>query len=394
MAEQWVLRLRDWRTRHPWLLDAALGVALAAGYLLVIAAGPDRAPGRTPTGTDLAAAALAVLLVASRRRWPLPVLAVATAAAAGFMAVGDQRPVLTATAVIAAYTVASLTDRTTAWLAGGAAAIVMVVASIGWSSHGWFKPENIGVFAWTGMAVALGDAMRSRRAYIAAVEERARRAEQSRDEEALRRVVEERLRIARELHDVVAHHIAVINVQAGVAAHVLREQPEQAEQALSHIRAAGRTVLAELATVLGVLRQPGDQPVSTEPTRGLGRLAELLDSLAAAGLRVEHRQTGQARALPAAVDLAAYRIIQEALTNAQKHGSGDTAQLRVGYLADGVTVDVTNPAAQPSPVDGTGHGIVGMRERATAVGGTLRTGPDGGQYGVHASLPTDPGEPA
>jgi signal transduction histidine kinase len=242
---------------------------------------------------------------------------------------------------------------------------------------GWFAPENLAVFGWTAAATAIGDARRSRRAYIFAVEERARRAEETREEEARRRVAEERLRIARELHDVVAHHIAVINVQAGAAAHVLPTRPEAVGPALAHIRRASDTALKELSAVVGVLR-------NAEPTRGLARLGELLDALAAAGLRVEHTQHGQARELPAVVDLAAYRIVQEALTNAQRHGTG-TACLVVTYEPDRVVVEVTNPVGPPSP--GSGYGLVGMRERAAAAGGTVTAGLDDRQFVVRAELP-------
>jgi signal transduction histidine kinase len=239
------------------------------------------------------------------------------------------------------------------------------------------------------MAIAIGDAIRTRRAYVAAIEERARRAEQSRDEEARRRVAEERLRIARELHDVVAHHIAMINVQAGVAAHVLRTQPDAADTALAHVRSAARTVLDEISTLLGVLRHPDDAEDS-EPTRGLARLGGLLDSLAAAGLTVEHRQQGDARELPAAVDLAAYRIVQESLTNAQKHGAGGTAHLSLAFTPAGVGITVWNDAPPVNGhANGSGHGLVGMRERAAAVGGTLRTDRDDGRFLVEAHLPAE-----
>jgi signal transduction histidine kinase len=398
------LRLRALRAaaRHPQVVDAVLGAVFATLSLVAVVVGPpdDDHPGgrgdlagRDITTVDVVAAVLAFGFIAARRRWPLPVLAAATVAAIWAIATGGLAPALVGAAVICCYTVATLTNRTTAWVAGACVALSGYAANVYWSDFNWADPESAGIFAWTGMAVAVGDALRTRRAYVAAVEERARRAEQSRDAEAQRRVIEERLRIARELHDVVAHHIAMINVQAGVAAHLLRGQPDKAEEALGHVRHAARTVLDELSTVLGVLRQLDDPEVATEPTRGLGRLTELLDSMAAAGLRVEHRQDGPARALPSSVDLAAFRIIQESLTNAQKHG-GDTARLRLRYTPDAVTVDVHNPINGVSPV-GSGHGIVGMRERAAAVGGTLRIGPGpDGHFTVHAELPAPGGAAA
>lgn len=383
--------------RHPMVLDALLGAALAAAYLTVVRMGSDRGAGRPITGVDIGVTVFAVLLINARRRWPLPTLAVATVAACVCIVVGGRMPVPVFLPVmtLCAYTVASVSGRRTAWLAGVATAVSVYVAGQFGSDRGWIAPENLGAIAWTGMAVAVGDGLRTRRAYVAAVEERARRAEQSRDEEALRQVVQERLRIARELHDVVAHHIAMINVQAGVAAHVLRRQPEQAEEALRHVRQAARTVIEELSTVLGVLRQPDDLETVDEPTRGLGRLPGLLDALAAAGLRVEHRQDGVARPLPAAVDLAAFRIVQESLTNAHKHGSQACARLRLAYAPQGLDIVVDNPvndtASTGDPGDGTGNGLTGMRERASAVGGTVRVGPDGaGGFTVRAFLPAPP----
>jgi signal transduction histidine kinase len=177
----------------------------------------------------------------------------------------------------------------------------------------------------------------------------------------------------------------MINVQAGVAAHVLRQQPEQAEEALGHVRKAARTVLDEISTLLGVLRRE-DDPIESEPTRGLGRLSGLLDSLAAAGLHVEHRQEGSARELSSAVDLAAYRIVQESLTNAQKHGDDPAVRLLLAYTPEGLRILISNSAA--SDDDGEGHGLVGMRERASAVGGTLQTGHTDGRFVVRAFLPS------
>jgi signal transduction histidine kinase len=368
--------------------DASLGLLVAAVSIVIVLTGPGphRVP-ESPTLVDFVVAAVAFVLVALRRRWPILVFGAATAA--GLLTVVGQglTPVLMVAAFICAMTVAVQTNRRTAWLAGGTAALVFYGGAV-IAGRGWTSPESLGMVAWTGMAVAIGDALRSRRAYVAAIEERALRAEQSRDEEARRRVVEERLRIARELHDVVAHHIAMINVQAGVAAHVLRDRPDQAEEALAHIRKAARTVLDETSMLLGVLRRPGE-PDENEPTRGLARLSGLLDSLGGAGLRVEHRQEGDARELPSAVDLAAYRIVQESLTNAHKHGSEATARLRLGYTPAGLDIAVSNSA--PDEPEGSGHGLIGMRERATAVGGTLRAEHAGGHFLVEAFLPAPAG---
>jgi signal transduction histidine kinase len=380
-----LLRARSFAECHPAAFDAALGLLIGALSIVVVLTGPgpERQP-RTPTLADVGAAVLAFTLVALRRRWPVPVFAAATGAALWPTIRDGPPPVLLVAVFVCASTVAVETNRRTAWIAGGTASIVLYAASV-LAGNGWSSPVSLGLFAWMGMAVAIGDALRTRRAYVAAIEERARRAEESRDEEARRRVVEERLRIARELHDVVAHHIAMINVQAGVAAHVLRDRPDKAEDALAHVRRAARTVLDEISTLLGVLRRPGD-PEESEPTRGLARLGGLLDSLGGAGLRVEHHQEGDARELPSAVDLAAYRIVQESLTNAQKHGGDGAARLRLAYTPAGLEIEVANVAG-PDTGEGGGHGLVGMRERASAVGGTLRAGRVDGRFVVTAFLP-------
>ncbi|HUR09325.1 MAG TPA: histidine kinase, partial [Nonomuraea sp.] len=239
---------------------------------------------------------------------------------------------------------------------------------------------------------AIGDALRSRRAYVAAIEERARRAEETREEEAERRVMEERLHIARELHDVLAHHIALINVQAQVAAHLLATEPEQARTALGHVRHAGKEALDELRTTVGLLRRPGSRDeLLTEPAPSLDRLPELVDSFTAAGLQLGWLIYGDPRPLPAPVGLAAFRIVQEALTNVSKHAPRATATVRIDYASDAVVVDVADDGeSDPGGISsGTGHGLIGMRERARSVGGTFVAGPveDGG-FRVRAVLPT------
>jgi signal transduction histidine kinase len=242
--------------------------------------------------------------------------------------------------------------------------------------------------AFLGMAAAYGDATRSRRAYIAAVEDRATRAEQTREEEARRRVAEERLRIARELHDVVAHHIAVVKVQATGARHIGPSRPDQVAAALDAISRSADAALKETAYVVGLLRHSGDPAAPTTPPRGLAQLTNLLEDVAD-HLTVDLHQSGEARQLPAAVDVAAYRIALEALTNARKYGNG-TADLTVAYTPLAITLDITNPVGRVRPGQGSGYGILGMCERAAAIGGRVTAGMDGsGRFAVHASLPTD-----
>jgi signal transduction histidine kinase len=390
MADYRLSRMRDRATSHPQAVDAALGLLVVGVILLAVRAG-------RPLGVrDVVAGGLAFALIAARRRWPLPVFGAVTVATAAFNLHAALVGPLLAASVICTYTVASRANRRIAVAAGAVTVVTVYIAVVIGAGRSWTAPQNGAIVVWGAMAVVAGDLARIRLGDLRAVEGRARQAERGRDEEARRQVVEERLRIARDLHDVVAHHIAVINVQVGVAAHLLREQPDRAEEALAHVRQAARTVLAELSTVLDVLRseEPGS---ATEPPPGLSRLASMLDSLAAVGLRVEHRQEGEARPLPSAVDLAAYRIVQESLTNAHKHGSEPAARLRLDYTPAGLGIMVENAAGRRIPdaagrrvaeSAGSGRGLIGLRERVSSVGGTVRTGrDDDGRFTVHAFLP-------
>ena len=206
----------------------------------------------------------------------------------------------------------------------------------------WSHPRPVAVAALCALAIAAADAVRNRRAYVAEVEERARRAEASREQEAQRRVSDERLRIARELHDVLAHHIAVINVQAGVAGHLLERQPEQARQALDHVREAARSVLSEMQAVVTVLREPDEPQHPIEPTPGMDRLGDLVDGFRAVGLTIDTVISGTPTALPAAVDLVAYRAVQESLTNVRKHAGKTAAVVELDYRPGVFALTVTN----------------------------------------------------
>lgn len=383
-------RLARWRRvarAHPIVADALLAAVLFTVSLLPVnpPGGPPRDP-LTAGAVLLALAGCAALVL--RRRLPLPVLAVVTVAAATSLLAQQARGPFVLTVAVAAYTVATRTDRRTAVAAGAASGLLLGGSAVVALGVGWLDPAVVVLLLWFGVAVAAGDAVRSRRAYVAVLEERARRAERTREEEARRRVAEERLRIARELHDVVAHHIALINVQAGVAGHLLRDQPDAAEEALGHVRSAARTVLDELAVLLGLLRR-GEPEAPTEPAPGLGRLDALVDGFAA-GQPVRWSLTGRPRPLPGAVDVAAYRIVQESLTNAHRHAPDATVTVEVRYTDTAVTVEVRDDGPGPAgPGDsGTGLGLLGMRERAEAAGGAFHAGPrpEGG-FVVRAELP-------
>jgi signal transduction histidine kinase len=272
-------------------------------------------------------------------------------------------------------------------------AIVVVVA--GWLSFTWLpylvgnEPEPglagaVGLLAWLLVLSAIGE--------IARVSgERAAERTRSREEEALRRASEERLRIARELHDVLAHNISLINVQAGVALHLMDEQPEQARTALTAIKEASKDALGELRSVLEVLRRSGEAEPRT-PQPGLDELDDLISRAGAAGLVVEVEVDGVPRALPAEVDLAAFRIVQEAVTNVARHAGAATATVRVAYGEHEVTlqIDDNGRGGTPSSISGSGSGLAGMRERTAALGGRLDVGPrPGGGFRVRAELPMD-----
>ncbi|MEE1755147.1 sensor histidine kinase [Streptomyces sp. SP18CS02] len=397
-----LVRGRCWLRSHPYAFDAALALAvlisMVAGSFVDPHGGPDgptfgtRSP--QPAGVLLMVAGAAALVL--RRTRPLGVLAFTGAVTFAELVAGDPPAPVAMSVVIALYTVAARTDRPTTWRVGLLTMTVLTGAAMLFGPTPWYSQENLGIFAWSGMAAAGGDAVRSRRAFVDAIRERAERAERTRDEEARRRVAEERLRIARDLHDVVAHHIALVNVQAGVAAHVMDKRPDQAKEALAHVREASRSALGELRATVGLLRQSGDPEAPTEPAPGLAVVDELLATFRHAGLPVELARTDHDTQLPAAVDLAAYRIIQEALTNVRKH-AGPDARAEVSVVRVGRTIEVTvlDDGSAPGPVphraepaDGGGHGLLGMRERVTALGGALTAGPRyGGGFRVQAILP-------
>ena len=239
----------------------------------------------------------------------------------------------------------------------------------------------------------LGHFVGVRRVYVRQLEERTAELEQAREELARRAVIEERLRLARELHDVVAHAMSVIAVQSGVGAHVANTQPEEAAKALVAIEATSRAALEELRRLLGVLRQEHEPQGDLAPVPGLADLDSLLAEVTKAGLAVKLRVNGTRPPLPAGVDLSAYRIVQEALTNVVKHAGPARAQVVVGYRDQDVTVEVTDDGrgAVASAGDGragSGHGLIGMRERVAAFGGDLEVGPrPGGGFRVAARLP-------
>jgi signal transduction histidine kinase len=237
----------------------------------------------------------------------------------------------------------------------------------------------------------LAESLRTRRAWLAEVQERLRRTEAEREREAERRVEQERLRIAHELHDVLAHTIAVIGIQAGVAAEALADSREDARAALGTIRAKSREALTELKATVGVLREPREG-APRSPAPGLAQLDELVGMAAHAGVQVDVSISGSARPLPSLVDLTAFRIVQESLTNVLRHARAHSATVSISYEPDTVVVQVEDNGH--GPWDGAeGYGVVGMRERAAAIGGRLEAGRSpvpGRGFRVRAWLPSEP----
>jgi signal transduction histidine kinase len=393
-----IQRSRAWLRERPQATDLVvallclllgLPVALAAAYQ------QHRSGGVTALVLLLSCVPLTV-----RSRWPVAVVAATVAVSELGYALSSAAATWPAAAVFALYSVAVRTDRRTAWRTGAGAATVLLASALGFRRGLELLPENLSVIGWSAAAVALGDAIRSRRELLASYRERAERAERTKEAEAQRRVTEERIRIARELHDVVAHHITLVNAQAGVAHHLMRSDPEHAFGALERIRDTSRAALDELRATVGLLRGRDEYEEPREPAPGLADLDALLDSFRHAGLAVTLQRHGDATDLPPITELTAYRIIQEALTNTHKHAGADTALVRLDtgdtVLAVTVTDDGTGggsgggsgTAARTGTGTGTGHGMIGMQERARSAGGTLTAGPrPGGGFRVHAELP-------
>jgi signal transduction histidine kinase len=327
--------------------------------------------------------------VVAHRRFPIGTVVVAVVGSVVLMADGMAYPLTLPAVFYLLYSVALNAGQGRTLAVGVPVKAALLTTSL--ITH----PGITGfvVLLWAALAVTTGFAARSHHAYVAEAEQRAWRAEQAREDEASRRVAEERLRIARELHDAVGHHVALINVQAGALACLLDDEDRsRARESVGHIQRASEEALEDLRLTVGLLRGPGVEPAEpAEPAPGLDQLEELLRSFASAGLRVTHEVTGQARPLPEAVELTAYRVIQESLTNTRKHADCDTAVVRLGYAPGALCVAVEDEGkavTEDSRRRSEGHGIVGMRERVAALGGRLRAGPgSGGGYRVFAELP-------
>ncbi|MFG2843896.1 sensor histidine kinase [Kitasatospora sp. NPDC048296] len=394
MSDTWQRLRRD----HPRLLDAVGGTAMIA--ITALGATVDQTSGRfIPVGPATSALALiAAAAVFFHRRHPRAVVVV-TLLCTMLLTPTSPRltPMLATPLLLALYFLAVHTDRSTALRVSIVTAVLLLGISLTIGPGGPIG-ERINVLAWALLPGALGDSIRNRRAQLAEIEQRAERAERTREEEARRRVADERIRIARDLHDVVAHHIALANAQAGIAVHLMDTHPVQAREVLSHITDATGSALQELRATVGLLRR-AEEPAPLEPTPGLDRLPDLINTFERAGLAVRLTVEGESRPLSPGVDLTAFRILQESLTNVAKHAHGAGAEITLCYGGSRVAVSVANgrppangrprAALLPQPAPGeSGFGLIGMRERAGAVGGRLTADrqPDGG-FLVLAELP-------
>ncbi|GAA3256493.1 sensor histidine kinase [Nonomuraea helvata] len=336
-----------------------------------------------PNALDLVLPIIGCGVLLLRERYPVGVLILVMVVVAVYYRYAGLDGPLAILPFVALYTAADRGHLTAAIAIGAASVLGMGIGETGGVRH----VDNslfLMIAGWEVAAIAFGGVTRNRRAYLRAVEQRALEAERSKEEEARRRASEERLRIARELHDVLGHNISMMNVQAAAALHGLKKRPEDAETALRTIKDTSKETLRELRTTLGVLRQVDEDA----PTRPAGSLARVDALVAASGLEVRTELSGPLDAVPAEVDLAAVRIISESLTNVSRHSGTTQATLTINNASGNIMICVEDDGPGATYDEGSGFGLQGMRERATALGGTLEAGPRAeGGFRVVAHLP-------
>ncbi|PTH87126.1 two-component sensor histidine kinase [Streptomyces sp. A244] len=390
-------RLEEFAEQHPFLVDLATAMALMAcatfGTSLTL-------PSAEPPAQDKAGVVLmgvACLALLRHRANPRTVVMITTACTVTAVVMGYLlTPLLLAPIMAGLYWLATLTERRTTRVYGVGTMVAVIGAAVFTDSmdHLSLLLRTIGPFFWLMLPLAAGNMTRLRRAYLQAVQARAEHAERTREEEARLRVTEERMRIARELHDVVAHHMALANAQAGTAAHLALTRPEQTQKILNDLAGTTSSALRELKAALGLLRQDGEVPGSgpLDPSPGLSRLPELVSACESAGLKVTVDTEGEPQPLSPGVDLTAYRIVQEALTNVTKHATAEAARILLTYTGSRLLITVSNDGpSKPEAARGRGFGVMGMRERALSIGGELCAGPrPQGGFEVTTALPLQP----
>jgi signal transduction histidine kinase len=393
-------RIACWSRSHPTVVDGLVAMVLFVAALPALLSAD--APGRGFTKPDLTyfvIVAVIMVALAFRQRYPFAVLVVAIGGNLVLTALRYGPTVAEVLAfVVAVYTVAAHRALAISSLGGALALLSFIGMEL--STPG--AMSSVGVVTNTALIAGvwgLGRSLRLRRAYLAELEHRAERLERARDSDARTARVEERSRIARELHDVVAHHVSVMTVQAGAARRILDKNPDSAREAMVTIEDVGRTTLDEMRRIVGVLRTERDAEGTgpeLSPQPGVQEVGALVDHVRETGLSVQLWMEGQPRPLSTGVNLSAYRLIQEALTNSLKHaGPQARAWVRIQYGLRELTVEIEDDgrgaaAALADNGDGPGHGLVGMRERVALYGGELRIGPrNGGGFEVRARFPLD-----
>ena len=385
-----VLRNADPTTRAR-LIDGVVTAALLALFLFQLVTNV-LLPGQRPSGLVTYLLALSMVLpFGAHRSRPLVAAAVVLGALLAY-SLAHYGPYPGINAFVLLLAIALHTERRQARVVFVATMLVLTVAV-------WVQPGGVATAStWfstllvAAVAGLLGENLRHRRGRWAALEERARFVEKEREDRVRRAVTDERLRIARELHDVVAHAMSVIAVQSGVGHHVIDSQPEEARRALAAIETTSRAALTEMRRLLGVLRQEGDTRASLAPAPGMADLPLLVGQVNEAGLEVAVTVTGEPTEASVPVDLTAYRIVQEALTNALKHG-GPAARVTIDYGPSEVFVEIIDDGRdghlhQGIPTNTVGHGLIGMQERVSVFDGDLTAGPKpGGGFRVAAHLP-------
>ena len=394
-------RVEEYARQHPLVIDLAIILPLMGSAGLGSSLTMPGADPPQQRSTALLLMGLSCLVLLKYRTHPRTALVVSTVCTVITIVLGYLvTPLLLAPVMAALFWLATLTDRATTRTWGIVAVTALGVSTVLSNSMAEFNPllRTMGPLFWMLLPLALGKMTQLRGAYLEAVQSRAEHAERTREEEARLRVAEERMRIARELHDVVAHHLALANAQAGTAAHLSRSNPEQSQKILEELTGTTSSALRELKATLGLLRQD-DVPENErlQPAPGLARLPELISACASAGLAVKVTTEGVQRPLSPGVDLTAFRIVQEALTNVAKHADTRTAHVSFTYAAARLLITVADdgPATGTTAPPTRGFGLMGMRERAHSIGGELRAGPrpEGG-FQVTTVLPLQPADSA
>jgi signal transduction histidine kinase len=387
----------DWLRDHPTLADGLTAVFLIAVSVpaMFIDDGTQTPGASPPNAVSAVIVAVALLTLTLRRRAPVAVLMLGVAMSVALSAMNAPGSIGEALVyLITTYSVAAHRGLAVSLPSAGVALVGFTLMEVLTHTAGWSMVSNTIVFVGVWW---LGRSLRLRRAYLAELESRARRLERARDTDSRAARTEERSRIARELHDVVAHHVSVMTVQASAAKRILERDPEAVAEALATIEQMGRTALGEMRRIVGVLRTEAE-PVTGElsPQPGIRDVNQLVEQLRETGLGVQLWIEGEPSQLSPGVDLAAFRLIQEALTNTLKHaGPQARAWVRIHYASRRLTVEVEDDGrglvvGLGENGDSNGHGLVGMSERVALYGGDLRIGPRiGGGFEVRARFPLE-----